>query len=97
MKTVSTLILNVPNDRHVSLGELKETLSHLSGIVRVTVNPVMEKVIVDFYPTKCTVDEIRAAVIADKLDDKNSKLQREDSRQNNHGPPRGRSEYDEGK
>ncbi len=74
MKSVSTVILNIPNDPYTSIGELREKLSRLRGVVRVTVNPVMEKVTVDFNPSKSTVDRIRAVVVASNRDGKDHNL-----------------------
>ncbi len=66
MKVISTVILDIPNDIRVSLGELPSKLSRLRGVERVDVNLVSEKVTVDFNPSKSTVDEIRAVVAASK-------------------------------
>lgn len=62
MKLLSMVILDIPNDLHVSLGEFEQYLSQLKGVERVSVDPVMEKVTVDFNPSKSTIKEIRLAV-----------------------------------
>ena len=76
MKVLSTVILDIPNDIRVSLGELHTKLGRLRGVERVSVNPVIEKVTVDFNPSKSTVDEIRAVVAASKFESKGDKQTR---------------------
>ncbi len=66
MNVLSTVILDIPNDICISLGELQSNLRRLSGVERVSVNLVMEKVRVDFNPSKSTMDEIRAVVATSK-------------------------------
>lgn len=76
MKPVSTVILNIPINPHTSIGELKERLSRLKGVIRVTVNPVTEKVTVMFYYSNFTFDNIRAAIVAGEregMDDKETR------------------------
>ncbi len=68
MKVLSTVILDIPNDTRVSFGELHTKLSLLRGVERVIVNPVTEKITVDFNPSKSSVSEIRAVVAEDKGD-----------------------------
>ncbi len=68
MKALSTVILDIPNDIRVSFGELHTKLSLLRGIERVIVNPVTEKITVDFDPSKSSVNEIRAVVAESKND-----------------------------
>jgi len=62
MKVLSMVILDIPNDIEVSLGDLHAKLIRLRGVKRVSVDPVMEKVTVDFNPAKSTINEIRAVV-----------------------------------
>ncbi len=66
MKALSTVILDIPYDERLSFGELHEKLSQLRGVGRVSVNPVVEKVTVDYDPSQSTIDEIRAIVVTDK-------------------------------
>jgi heavy-metal-associated domain-containing protein len=76
MKVLSTVILDIPNDARLSFGELYEKLSRLRGVERVSVNPVVEKVTVDYNPSKSTVDEIRAVVAAGNGESKDDKQTR---------------------
>ncbi len=76
MKALSTVILDIPHDTRVSFSELHSNLSRLRGVQRVNVNLVMEKVTVDFNPSKSTVDEIRAMVAVNKGESKGDKQTR---------------------
>jgi hypothetical protein len=73
MKVLSTLILDIPNNERRSLSELNDELRRLRGVERVSVNPVVEKVTVDYNPFKSTVDEIRAVVDASRRESKGDK------------------------
>ena len=75
MKALSTVILDIPNGIHVSFGELRAELSRLRGVERVDVNLVMEKVTVDFDPSKSSVNEIRAVVAANAVETKDDDKQ----------------------
>ena len=62
MKLHSIVILDLPHNGPIPLSLLEEKLRNLKGVADAVVNPVLEKVTVEFNPSLITIEKIRTTL-----------------------------------